>query len=411
MASPISIIGGGVIGLTTAWALVKKGHDVRLIEASDKPGSGASFANGGQLSYRYVSPLADAGIPMQALGWLMQNDAPLRLRLRMEPHQWRWLYAFLRACRASVNQQNTQRLLRLAMHSREVLTAWREQDSLADFSWRQNGKLVAFRSQSIFDHARHHLADPQAQQVLAADQLATLDPALANTPFVGGIYTAGEEVGDCYHFCLALEARLRASGQCHFITGHPVSQIIHSETQVTALRIAGNELPVDKLIICAGYQSPALALPGIRLPVYPLKGYSLSVPSEATSITPSISLTDYEKKIVYARLGRQLRIAAKVDINGFDNTVDEKRIASIRTAAKELFPHGGNYEKATAWAGMRPATPTSVPVISATPYRNLWLNVGHGALGFTLACGSASLVSTMIDGGEAPLDINDFRYG
>lgn len=297
MASPISIIGGGVIGLTTAWALVKKGHDVRLIEASDKPGSGASFANGGQLSYRYVSPLADAGIPMQALGWLMQNDAPLRLRLRMEPHQWRWLYAFLRACRASVNQQNTQRLLRLAMHSREVLTGWREQDSLADFSWRQNGKLVAFRSQSIFDHARHHLADPQAQQVLAADQLATLDPALANTPFVGGIYTAGEEVGDCYHFCLALEARLRATGQCHFITGHPVSQIIHRETQVTALRIAGNELPVDKLIICAGYQSPALALPGIRLPVYPLKGYSLSVPSEATSITPSISLTDYEKKL------------------------------------------------------------------------------------------------------------------
>jgi len=396
MKQQVTVIGGGVIGLTTAYALVREGFAVDLIEARDSLASATSFANGGQLSYRYVAPLADAGVPWQALGWMLQGESPLRLRLRLDPAQWRWLLAFMLACRSSVNRRNSAQLLALALESQAVLARWREADGLADFAWRRNGKLVAFRSEQAFAHGRQRLLDPFSQRVLDATELRALEPALAEAPFVGGVLTPDEEVADCHRFCERLAERLRACGQCRFLLGRPVTHLHKHQDQVVALQLGDARVDVQRLVLCAGHRSAGLALPGVKLPVYPLKGYSLTAPISTAHRAPEVSITDYERKIVYARLGRQLRVAAMVDIVGFDETVDARRLASMRRLARDTLPDAADYQQAVEWAGMRPATPTGVPIIGATAYRNLWLNLGHGALGFTLACGSAERLARLL---------------
>ncbi|MFK3775916.1 D-amino acid dehydrogenase [Pseudomonas sp. NPDC089406] len=396
MSKRVTVIGGGVIGLATAYALVREGREVTLIEGRDSLGSGTSFANGGQLSYRYVSPLADAGVPWQALGWLLQGDSPLRLRLRMDPAQWRWLAGFVGACRRSVNRRNGARLLELALHSQATLARWRGEDAMAGFAWRRNGKLVAFRSEAAFAKARASLIDANAQQVLDGNALRQLEPALADAPFMGGIHTPDEEVADCHQFCLALAARLQASGRCRFLLGQPVKRLLHEQGQVVALQLGDERLAVQQVVLCAGHRSAALGLPGLRLPLYPLKGYSLTAPIFAGQRAPQLSVTDYERKVVYARLHDQLRVAAMVDIVGFDEGLEQHRLATLERLARATLPDAAQYDAAQAWAGMRPATPSGVPLIGDTAYRNLWLNIGHGALGFTLACGSAERLAGVI---------------
>ncbi|WP_409261388.1 D-amino acid dehydrogenase [Pseudomonas putida] len=396
MTQRVTVIGGGVVGLATAYALVREGLSVVLVEARDQLASVTSFANGGQLSYRYVAPLADAGVPWQALGWLLRGDSPLRLRLRLDPAQWRWLLAFVMACRSSVNRRNAAQLLELALHSQATLKRWREDDGLNDFAWRQNGKLVAFRSERAFAHGREYLLDPDHQRVLGASEVKALEPALADAPFIGAVLTPDEEVADCHRFCERLAERLRASGQCRFLLGSPVTRLITRDDQVVALQLGREQLDVERLVLCAGHRSAGLALPGLRLPVYPLKGYSLTAPIATAHRAPELSITDYERKVVYARLDQQLRVAAMVDIVGYDEAVDARRLASMRRQALETLPQAADYAAAVEWAGMRPATPTGVPIVGASAYRNLWLNLGHGALGFTLACGSAERLARML---------------
>ncbi|AZF50138.1 D-amino acid dehydrogenase [Pseudomonas sp. R2-7-07] len=397
MARQVCIIGGGVIGLASAYALVRAGHSVTLIEARDSLGSETSYANGGQLSYRYVAPLADAGVPLQAIGWLLRGDSPLKLRPRLDPQQWRWMAAFIGACRSSVNQRNAAHLLRLASLSQDTLQQWREEDRLDDFDWRRNGKLVTFRNANTFEHARSKVTNVLQQQVLSATDCAHLEPALAGDGFVGGIYTPNEEVADCHAFCQQLAARLEASGRCTFLLGRKVTRIRHTDGVVHALQLDDEVMPVEQLVLAAGHRSAELGLPGLSLPLYPLKGYSLSVPIGAQHRAPNVSITDYDRKIVYARIGEQLRVAAMVDIVGFDAGLEPKRLALMKRQALETFPNAGDYAHAVEWAGMRPATPTGVPLIGASVYRNLWLNLGHGALGFTLASGSAQLLAELIN--------------
>ena len=406
MAQRVTVIGGGVIGLATAYALVREGFAVDLIEARESLAAGTSFANGGQLSYRYVSPLADAGVPLQALGWLLRSDSPLKLRPRLDLAQWRWLAAFMAACRTSVNRSNAAHLLRLALHSQRILTQWREDDRLADFAWRRNGKLVTFRNPASFAQARGHLSDPQGQRVLDAADIAALEPALANTPFIGGVFTADEEVADCHRFCLALVERLQASGRCRLMLGQPVTAIRHADGVIQALELGEQRIAVERLVLCAGHRSASLGLPGLQLPIYPLKGYSLTAPILAGQQAPQVSITDYDRKIVYARLEDQLRVAAMVDIVGFDESLDPQRLASMRQLAAATLPDAADYTQAREWAGMRPATPSGVPLLGATRYRNLWLNLGHGALGFTLACASAAVLAELLAGRTPSIDLH-----
>nr|WP_189672043.1 D-amino acid dehydrogenase [Pseudomonas sp. SWRI18] len=407
VAKHVSIIGGGVIGLATAYALVRAGMDVTLVEGQASLGSASSFANGGQLSYRYVTPLANAGVPLQTLVGLLRGESPLKLRPRLDPSQWRWLAQFLGACRTSVNHANSEHLLRLALLSQETLQSWRHEDRLEGFDWKRNGRLLAFRSAESFEQARRTVRDPLQQQVVSAEDCRRLEPSLNSGNFIGGIYNPTEEVADCHAFCQRLAEHLEASGKCRMLLGRKVLKVHEAFGTVVAIELQDEVLPVEHLILAAGHNSQSL-LPTMRLPIYPLKGYSLSVPIEAQHTAPSINITDYDRKVVYARIGAQLRIAAMVDIVGYNSAPEPKRLSVIKRLARQTFPMAGNYDAAVEWAGMRPATPTGLPLVGPTAFRNLWLNLGHGALGFTLACGSGQLLAEMIDAQSTSIDTRAF---
>ena len=404
----VAIIGGGVVGLTTAYALVKKGVEVELFEQRDAVAMETSFANGGQLSYRYVAPLADAGVPLQALGWMLKKDAPLRFQPRMNPDQWRWCLRFLLACRRSVNQSNGAHLLRLALYSQQILNDWRELDGLNDFAWRANGKLVIYRDSASFKKAAAGVNTGKPQRILNAQQCVEAEPALATlaSQLQGGIFSPGDEVGDCHRFCQQLLQRLRSHANFTLHTGQTVNRLQLEHGKVQALSLTQGDVAVDHLVVAAGIGSAALLRPlGLKLPLYPLKGYSLTLPISDHTTVPQTNVTDYDRKIVYARLDDQLRVAAMVDIGDWNTELDANRIASLRRQAQACFPHAGDYQTATAWAGLRPATPEGTPLIGRSGINNLWLNVGHGSLGFTLACGSAATLADLIDNEPAAISL------
>ena len=427
----IAIIGGGVIGLTTAFALLAKGHGVDLFEQESDVAQATSFANGGQLSYRYVSPLADAGVPLQALSWMFKADAPLRFRPRLSLQQWQWCARFLLACRQSVNSRNGAHLLRLALYSQSVLHDWQDQ-GITDFSWRANGKLVIYRNDKNFRHAAEKITESATQQVLDAKACVAAEPALAHLAhqLQGGIFSAGDEVGDCQLFCQQLLVRLQQNPNFTLHTGQRITGLIKAQSRVRALQLENSlsqgrqaqgsqaqarEFTVDQLVVAAGMGSRRLLNNiDIKVPLYPLTGYSLTLPLADISTVPNTNVTDYDRKVVYARLDQQLRVAAMVDIGGKDTgrdqaTIDAQRIASLRQLAQASFPDAGDFAQATPWAGLRPATPEGTPIIGASSINNLWLNLGHGSLGFTLACGSAEVLAHLINKETSPIALTGLQ--
>lgn len=406
----IVVVGGGVIGLTTAWALIEAGQRVTLVERSSQLAGGASRANGGQLSYRYVAPLADAGVPLKALGWLMDADGPLRLRLQADPQQWRWLAQFLGRCRSGVNRQATERLLRLGAFSQQTFQDWQTEAAWPDIALRSPGKLVVYRSPREFAKVCAKLSPQGVEQALDGAQCLALEPALAqsDTRLAGGIFTPGEAVADCHALCQRLGERLRAHPRfAGLLQAQAQGFRLADDGRVLALRSEQGELGADGFVIAAGLHSRALAAQaGIDLPLYPLKGYSLSAPIGDGHRPPEVSVTDFEKKVLYARMDRQLRVAAMVDLVGDDERLDAARLASLQRAVRAMFPQAADYDAATPWAGLRPATPGGTPILGATPRPGLWLNVGHGALGFTFSFGSARLLAALISGKASPLPLD-----
>ncbi|MYM95414.1 D-amino acid dehydrogenase [Duganella vulcania] len=401
--SEVIVIGGGVVGLTSAWWLAEAGHRVTLVEREAEVGSVASYRNGGQLSYRYVSPLADAGVPLKALHWLFQPDGPLRFRPEADPRQWRWLARFLANCNAAANRRTTATLLQLGELSRNAMSELSLHVPLSEFGWRDAGKLVVYRSARLFEHAAG-LAQAGAELWTPA-AIAWREPALAalQGELAGGIFNPGEAVADCHAFCLALLQRLRAHPGFNGVLHRDVNRIHIKRGNVDRLDTTAGPLRADHYVLAAGIASRDLAAgAGIYLPLYPLKGYSLSAPIRAADNAPQISVTDFERKVLYARIGPQLRVAAMVDMVGADRRIDQRRIQSLVRLAREAMPGAADYGQAEAWAGLRPATPGGAPIIGATRHRNLWLNVGHGPLGFTFACGSASLLAGLLGGTPLP---------
>jgi D-amino-acid dehydrogenase len=407
----VIVIGGGVVGLTSAWWLLEAGYRVTLLERAPGVGTGTSYSNGGQLSYRYVSPLADAGVPLKALKWLFQEHGPLRFRPQFDAHQWRWLAAFLANCRADINRKTTNKLLQLGELSRQAMAALEPVVPLDAFEWRDAGKLVVYRTRAAFDAAT---AKSDAGEVWNAAECVAREPALAamEDKLAGGIYNSGEAVADCYAFCVALAERIGA---------HPrFSGFVHGEAQrfvVSGGRIGGVQtsaglLSADAYVLAAGMQSRMLGeSAGLSLPIYPLKGYSLTAPIRQDDVAPEISVTDFERKVLYARIGDKLRVAAMVDMVGEDLSLNPHRLDSLTRQVKETMPRAADYTQITPWAGLRPATPNSAPIIGATPYSNLWLNVGHGPLGFTFACGTASLLADLMRGKAPPFGLDGLMLG
>ncbi len=398
MAKYITVVGGGVIGLSTALALILKGAYVTLIDAEDAVGQGASFANGGQLSYRYVSPLADKGVVWQGLKWMGKIDSPLNLRIEPSLLQWQWLLRFLTACNARKNQENTHNILRLSLLSQKTLNFWRKSILSQDFDWKRSGKMIIHRHQRDFDNAVAKI-DPEFQQCLTAADAVRLEPALApiKAEIKGAIYAPGDETADAYRYCLSILEYLQKQVRFTLKTDCQVYELVAQGAKVDKLMTSQGDIPVEHLVIAAGNGARELLKPlKINLPIYPLKGYSLTIPfPKMPAIVPQISVTDYAHKTVYAKLGDKLRIAAMVDI-GYGKALRPKRITALKKSVMQTFPKLEGIEKANAWSGLRPSTPDGPPILGRTPLKNLWLNVGHGSLGFTLAAGSAEVVADLI---------------
>lgn len=399
----VCVLGAGVVGLATAWMLEREGHEVTVVDA-DAVASGASAGNGGQLSYAYVQPLAGPSIWGELPRLLFAPSSPLKIRPRLDPGQWRWGLAFLRACTAAHSARTTRELLALASDSREAFDEMREAERI-DASFRTSGKLVVYRDARSFDGAQaqmrlqRQLGGPQ-QHALGPGEVAALEPALAPAmPRVAGaIFTPHECVADCYAVCERLADALAARGVRFFLRTR-VTGFRATCGRIAAARTDRGEIEADAFVLCAGAGSVRLARTlGLRLPLYPLKGYSVTLDIARDPAAPCVSVTDAARKIVFARIGAQLRVAGMAELVGEDTRIPKQRVTTLAGATEELFPHACDFGSLRPWAGLRPATPSGLPIVGtlAEAPANLFMNTGHGALGFTLAFGTARRVARLL---------------
>ena len=333
-------------------------------------------------------------------------DGPLRFKPEADLRQYRWLASFLAHCRADVNRRTTAKLLELGECSRRAMGQLELVVPPESFHWRDAGKLVVYRSRDVFEAAA---SKPGAGQVWTPEECGAREPALAASQHLlaGGIYNAGEAVADCHAFCLALAGRLREHPRFRGFVHGEARGLYAERGRIRGVETAGGLLTADAYVLAAGIQSRDLAESiGIDLPLYPLKGYSLSAPIRQDDVAPEISVTDFERKVLYARIGDRLRVAAMVDMVGEDLRHDPKRVEGLTRQVRDTMPRAADYSQVAVWAGLRPATPSSAPIIGATRYDNLWLNVGHGPLGFTFACGTAAVLADLVQGKAPPFGLD-----
>jgi D-amino-acid dehydrogenase len=400
----VLVIGAGLIGCATAYQLLHSGHTVELLEAAPDVGRGSSLANGAQLSYSYVEPLANPATLRSLPKLLLERESAFKLRPQVDPQQWRWLLAFARACTQTQASAGTRELLALASLSRHTLETWMQEQSDWAVSFARNGKLVLCRDQAMLDRQAAQVR-LQAQwgcdqQVLSREACIAQEPTLArsSTPFVGGVWTASECVADPHLLCQALaKSAMKRGAKLH--VNHTVTGWEVKYGRFAAVQTSQARLEADACVIAAGTASVQLARQlGIHLPIYPIKGYSLTLQLRKPQHVARCSITDLGLKTVFAPLRGQLRIAAAAEIVGHDVRIDHARVQQMLRAADALFPGACDAQDPQAWAGLRPATPNSLPIMGASQIPGVWLNVGHGALGLTLAAGSAvQLVQKLIE--------------
>ncbi|SCK46700.1 D-amino-acid dehydrogenase [Variovorax sp. HW608] len=396
----VCVLGAGIVGLATAWQLNRQGHEVTVIDRAE-PGAGASGGNGAQLSYSYVQPLADPSIWQQLPKLLLSPASPLKLRPQLDPLQWRWGLAFLAACNAKTSRETTMRLLALAARSRVAFEAMRA-DVQPDCDFSATGKLVLYASEASLDGARRQLELQRTlgseQRLVTPDECVGIEPALAGYrgQIAGAIHTPSECAADCLKVCTALAQALRARG-VRFVLGAEVDGFDLRNGRVAAVRTSGGDVPADVCVMALGTASHGLGAQfGAYLPVYPLKGYSITVDVDpAPGAAPRVNVTDSARKVVFARIGSRLRVAGMAELVGHDASIPATRIETLAEATRAVFPKASRMASLHPWTGMRPATPTGVPIVGkvAGAPPNMLFNTGHGALGFTLAFGSAERIA------------------
>jgi D-amino-acid dehydrogenase len=395
----VAVLGAGVIGITAAWYLRQAGHDVQVLDRREGPGLETSFANGGQISADHAAPWAKPDAPLQALKWMLREDAPLLFRLRADPAQWRWALQFLRNCTPARFRANAAQLVRLGRYSRAQLQALGSETGL-QYDRVSRGILVLYTD-----------GRPPAPGMKTPDECIAIEPALGalKRKLAGGSYLPEDESGDAYKFTVEL-AKLCVAKGVKFDFDLDIKGFSVEDGKISNLRIQSRGGPpgtcrADAYVLALGSYSPLLARPiGIRLPIYPLKGYSVTMPVKDPAAAWTVSLSDESHKLVLTRLGERLRIAGTAELNGYDTSLNMVRCKAIVARVMELFPGAGDPSQATYWTGLRPATPSNVPCIGRTRYPNLYLNTGHGTLGWTHACGSGRALADIVGGRKPEVD-------
>ena len=408
----VAILGSGVIGVTSAWYLAKAGHDVVVIDRQPGPALETSYANAGEISPGYASPWAAPGIPMKAMRWLFMQHAPLILRPAFDVTMWRWIAAMLGNCTEKAYAVNKSRMVRLAEFSRDQLIALRQETGIS-YDERSQGTLQLFREQKQLDGIGKDVAVLQADgvpfEVLDKAGCIAAEPGLANSqsPIVGGLRLPNDETGDCFKFTNALAKMAKAAGVT-FLNDHKIKRLVHDRGSIDHVETDKGTIKADAFIVALGSYSPLLVAPlGIRLPVYPVKGYSITVPITAAERAPVSTLLDESFKVAITRLGDRIRVGGMAELSGFSTNLPDKRRDTLEYSVGSLFPAAGDLGKARFWSGLRPMTPDSTPVIGSTHIPNLYLNTGHGTLGWTMACGSGHVIADIISNRKPAIETAD----
>jgi D-amino-acid dehydrogenase len=415
----VIVLGAGLLGTATAWYLVERGHDVTVIDRREGAGLETSFANGGQISVCHAEPWANPDAPLKILQWLRRDDSPLLFRLRMDPAQWRWGARFLYECLPSRTRENIAQIVRLSLYSRASLQELRDATGI-QYDALTRGILHYYTDPAEFERAvgaasimNEHGLD---RDVKSVDEAIAIEPALAfaRDKIVGATYTATDESGDAHKFTREL-ARMAAGRGVRFLYRHTIQAAGTRGGRLTGIVVkdgAGREttMTADAYVVALASYSPLFTRPiGLYLPIYPAKGYSASVPIADPARAPTVSLTDDSAKIVFSRLGERLRIAGTAELSGYSTDLNPVRCEALIRRAREIFPGAGDYDRATFWTGLRPSTPSNVPLVGRTKFPNLYLNTGHGTLGWTMACGSGRALADIISGRQPEVDFKFTR--
>ncbi len=415
----ILILGSGVIGTTTAYYLAKSGHQVTVVDRQSGPALETSYANAGEVSPGYSAPWAGPGVPLKAIKWMLMQHSPLVIWPMLDPAMWRWGASMLRNCTEARYAVNKGRMVRLAEYSRDCLRELRADTGIA-YDQRTQGTLQLFRTQKQLDGTGKDVEILKQYgvpfELLDQSGYIKVEPALAlvKEKFVGALRLPGDETGDCFKFTQNL-AKLAEGLGVKFRYGVNIQGIASDGQRITGVRTDAGELTADRYVVALGSYSPLLLKPvGIHIPVYPVKGYSITLPITDKQFAPESTIMDETHKVAVTRLGDRIRVGGTAELAGYNLNLRESRRETLNHVVTDLFPRGGDVSKAEFWTGLRPMTPDGTPVVGGTPYPNLYLSTGHGTLGWTMAAGTGRVMADVISGRTPEISMEGLtlaRYG
>jgi len=408
----VVVLGGGVIGVTSAYYLAKSGHEVTVVERQPTPALETSFANAGEVSPGYSSPWAGPGVPVKAIKWLLMKHGPLVVRPKLDPAMWIWLLKMLRNCTSARYAVNKSRMIPIAEYSRDCLRSLRAEIGIR-YDERSRGTLQLFRKSAQLDGTADDIEVLRQYgvpyEVLDRAGCVGAEPALAavQDKFVGGLRLPEDETGDCHMFTQALATRAAELG-VRFKFNTTIESLISDGSRIGGVATSAGLLRADAYVVALGSWSPRLlGSLGVAVPVYAVKGYSITVPVVDPDAAPVSTVMDESYKVAITRLGDRIRVGGTAEISGYSNRLPAARRATLDHSVSGLFPRGGNLAEASFWCGLRPMTPDGPPVIGPTRYPNLHLNTGHGTLGWTMACGSGRVLADLVSEKKPDIDTSE----
>ena len=410
----VVILGSGVVGVSSAYYLARAGFKVTVIERQPGPALETSFANAGQVSPAYSAPWAAPGIPLKAARWLFQRHAPLSIQPDGSLWQWQWTRMLLQNCSADHYAVNKERMVRLAEYSRDCLRDLRGQTNIS-YEERTQGTLQLFRNQQQLDAASKDIAvlaqHGVPYELLSRDGCVNAEPALAPVKhkLTGGLRLPGDETGDCHLFTTRLADLAQALGVT-FRYNFPLDRLVSENGKIAGVAAGAERIVGDHYVVALGsYSRSLLQQAGLNIPIYPVKGYSLTVPVSNAADSPVSTIMDETYKVAITRFDKRIRVGGMAELAGFNLALNPRRRETLEMVMNDLFPNSGDIPEATFWAGLRPMTPDGTPIIGATHHANLWLNTGHGTLGWTMACGSAQILADLIAQRKTAIRADDFN--